>query len=142
MKLDSNGEIPDCNLAATSTLLTTNTLSTPQEITSTVITTLAPFNTANISYYDTAVAGRDACACEGDFDCDGDVDGTDAATFKYDFGRSEYNAPCSNEDPCNGDFDCDGDVDGTDTSFLTSDFGRGPFANPCPPCEQTIWCIY
>ena len=27
-------------------------------------------------------------ACEGNFDCDTDVDGTDAALFKVDFGRS------------------------------------------------------
>ena len=32
----------------------------------------------------------DACDCEGDFDCDGDCDGTDAATFKIDFGRSLF----------------------------------------------------
>ena len=36
----------------------------------------------------------DACDCEGDFDCDGDCDGTDAATFKVDFGRSTFNNPC------------------------------------------------
>jgi hypothetical protein len=30
----------------------------------------------------------DACDCEGDFDCDQDVDGTDASKFKEDFGRS------------------------------------------------------
>ena len=32
-------------------------------------------------------------ACEGNFNCDGDVDGTDAAVFKADFGRGEYNNP-------------------------------------------------
>lgn len=32
--------------------------------------------------------------CEGNFDCDGDVDGTDAAVFKSDFGRSQFNDPC------------------------------------------------
>lgn len=35
--------------------------------------------------------------CQGDFDCDRDVDGTDATTFKNDFGRSQFNNPC---DPC------------------------------------------
>ena len=33
-------------------------------------------------------------ACEGDFDCDQDVDGTDAAVLKSDFGRSEFLFPC------------------------------------------------
>jgi len=33
-------------------------------------------------------------ACEGNFDCDGDVDGTDAAVFKTDFGRSAFKNPC------------------------------------------------
>lgn len=32
--------------------------------------------------------------CEGNFDCDQDVDGTDAAAFKADFGRDQYNNPC------------------------------------------------
>lgn len=37
--------------------------------------------------------------CEGDFDCDCDVDGSDAAGFKSDFGRSGFNFPCP---PCLG----------------------------------------
>jgi hypothetical protein len=32
--------------------------------------------------------------CEGNFDADQDVDGTDAATFKSDFGRSPFKNPC------------------------------------------------
>jgi len=32
--------------------------------------------------------------CEGNFDCDSDVDGTDAAVFKEDFGRSTFKNPC------------------------------------------------
>ena len=36
----------------------------------------------------------DACECEGNFDCDNDCDGTDAATFKADFGRSSFNNSC------------------------------------------------
>ena len=36
----------------------------------------------------------DACECEGDLDCDGDQDGSDAAKFKEDFGRSSFNNPC------------------------------------------------
>lgn len=36
-------------------------------------------------------------ACEGNFDCDLDVDGTDAAVFKTDFGRSQFKNPCP---PC------------------------------------------
>jgi hypothetical protein len=36
----------------------------------------------------------DACECEGDFNRDGDVDGSDAAQFKVDFGRGDYNNPC------------------------------------------------
>jgi hypothetical protein len=36
----------------------------------------------------------DACDCEGNFDCDGDVDGTDASMFKEDFGRSIFYNQC------------------------------------------------
>ena len=32
--------------------------------------------------------------CNGDFDCDHDCDGTDAFTFKRDFGRSSFGNPC------------------------------------------------
>ncbi len=37
--------------------------------------------------------------CEGNFDCDQDVDGTDAAVFKEDFGRSAFKNPCPNCPP-------------------------------------------
>ena len=37
---------------------------------------------------------RTAILVNGDFDCDTDVDGTDAAIFKADFGRGGYNSPC------------------------------------------------
>ena len=39
----------------------------------------------------------DACECEGNFDCDEDQDGGDAAAFKADFGRSGFKNPCTNE---------------------------------------------
>jgi hypothetical protein len=32
--------------------------------------------------------------CEGNFDLDQDVDGTSAAVFKQDFGRSGFSNPC------------------------------------------------
>ena len=37
--------------------------------------------------------------CEGNFDFDEDVDGTDAAVFKEDFGRSPFFNPCP-ASPC------------------------------------------
>jgi len=84
----------------------------------------------------------DVCDCEGDFDCDGDCDGSDAALFKSDFGRSDFNNPCGNVHLCNGDFDCDNDCDGTDASLFKQDFGRSSFNNPCPGCIQGEWCNY
>ena len=38
-------------------------------------------------------------ACEGNFDYDQDVDGTDAAVFKEDFGRSIVGNPCPPNGP-------------------------------------------
>jgi hypothetical protein len=38
----------------------------------------------------------DACDCEGNFDCDADVDGSDAMKFKEDFGRNTLKNPCPN----------------------------------------------
>jgi len=37
--------------------------------------------------------------CEGNFDYDQDVDGTDASTFKADFGRSPFKNMCPSEGP-------------------------------------------
>ena len=84
----------------------------------------------------------DACECEGNFDCDHDQDGSDAATFKVDFGRSSFKNPCTNPAPCNGDFDCDSDCDGTDAAKFKEDFGRSPFSNSCPVCPSEPWCLY
>ena len=84
----------------------------------------------------------DACECEGNFDNDQDQDGSDASTFKVDFGRSIFLNPCTNSLSCNGDFDCDGDVDGTDGAKFKEDFGRSPFSNPCSICPTNPWCMY
>jgi nitrous oxidase accessory protein NosD len=62
----------------------------------------------------------DVNVCEGDFDDDGDVDGSDLAVFAADFGRTD----CDTGDPCEGDFDDDGDVDGSDLAVFAADFGR------------------
>jgi len=58
--------------------------------------------------------------CKGDFDGDGDVDGSDLAIFAVDFGRTN----CSIGPPCEGDFDKDGDVDESDLAVFASEFGR------------------
>ena len=84
----------------------------------------------------------DVCQCEFDFDCDYDVDGTDAVTFKGDFGRSSILRPCTAAAPCNGDFDCDHDCDGSDAFIFKKDFGRSSILNPCPPCPTVPWCAY
>jgi hypothetical protein len=84
----------------------------------------------------------DACECEGNFDGDADQDGTDAFTFKQDFGRSILQNPCITITPCNGDFSCDGDCDGSDAFTFKQDFGRSTIANPCPDCVTAPWCAY
>jgi hypothetical protein len=58
--------------------------------------------------------------CEGDFDGDGDVDGSDFAVFTGDFGR----ANCDIGDPCEGDFDGNNEVDGLDLADFAADFVR------------------
>ena len=52
--------------------------------------------------YSLTVPTAFAQSCEGNFDCDQDVDGTDAAVFKQDFGRSPFSNPCPTcqENPC------------------------------------------
>jgi len=71
--------------------------------------------------YATAIARFELSSlsvCEGDFDDDVDVDGSDLAVFAADFGRTD----CAGE--CEGDFDNDGDVDGSDLAVFAADFGR------------------
>jgi hypothetical protein len=58
--------------------------------------------------------------CEGDFDGDSDVDGSDLSVFAADFGRTD----CGTGSPCEGDFEPDGDVDGSDLATFAADFGR------------------
>jgi hypothetical protein len=82
----------------------------------------------------------DACECEGNFDGDDDQDGTDAFTFKEDFGRNLLRDPCTFAQSCNGNFDCDEDVDGTDAFTFKEDFGRSPLLDPCPDCLTIPWC--
>jgi hypothetical protein len=86
----------------------------------------------------------DACDCEGDFDCDDafDVDATNLDQFLWDFGRSQFNDPCSPLRPCFGDFNCDGNVDAIDLPKLLEDFGRSLHNNPCPACDGSAWCSY
>ena len=81
-------------------------------------------------------------ACFGDFDFDTDVDGSDAAIFKADFGRQHYDNPCTNDNPCNADFDCDGNVDGGDTFEFNLDFGRSSMNNPCQSSVTSSQCTY
>jgi len=81
-------------------------------------------------------------SCNGNFTCDGDVDAEDVMSFLTDFGRSEYNNPCTNENQCNGDFNCDGNVAADDATNFLEDFGRNQFNNPCPACEVGDWCVY
>jgi len=57
--------------------------------------------------------------CEGDFNDDGDVDGSDLAVFAADFGRTD----CSSG-TCEGDFNGDGAVDESDLAVFAADFGR------------------
>jgi hypothetical protein len=82
------------------------------------------------------------CDCEGNFDCDQDVDARDITTFLQDFGRNDFNDPCESGNQCNGDFSCDGDVDADDVTKLKEDFGKNPFNHPCPVCDGGDWCVY
>ena len=85
----------------------------------------------------------DTCECEGDFDCNGNVDADDVILFLADFGRSLFNNPCTGINDCNGDTSCDGDVDSDDVLKLLEDFGRSQYNNPCPACDpETPYCTY
>ena len=73
-------------------------------------------------FWHTVELGLVVDPCEGDFDDDGDVDGSDLAVFAADFGRTDCCEPGA--EPCEGDFDSDCDVDGSDLAVFAADFGR------------------
>jgi len=91
--------------------------------------------------YGSASYGAAASPCAANFDSDEDVDGSDASTFKGDFGRSGMLNPCTSSSLCDGDFNCDGDVDGSDASGLKAQFGRGRLNSPCAAVPPGI-CNY
>ena len=79
----------------------------------------------------------DACDCEGDFEPDGDVDGTDAYNFKQKFFKPE----CATTPPfCPGDFNCDKDVDGSDAFMFKKDFFKPYCPTNCNPRGSANWC--
>jgi hypothetical protein len=80
--------------------------------------------------------------CQGNFDCDLDQDGTDAAVFKKSFGRTALSNPCTYDNPCYGNFDGDSDSDGTDAAVFKADFGRTSLSNPCPACTRPVGVIF
>ena len=85
----------------------------------------------------------DACDCEGNFDCDLDVDAEDLTEFLSNFGRNMYHPyTCTNSTPCPGDFSCDTDVDANDVTMFLEDFSRGQYFSPCPICDGSTWCEY
>jgi hypothetical protein len=84
----------------------------------------------------------DACECEGNFDCDADVDGSDAAKFKNGFGRNPLTNPCTIDNPCDGNVDCDLDKDGFDASRFKRDFGRSIYNDICRDCAAKPFCPY
>ena len=70
-----------------------------------------------------AHGGPSACEwtyCDGDFDYDCDIDGSDLSVFAGDFGRTD----CDQGERCEGDFDNDGDVDGSDLAVFAANFGH------------------
>ena len=82
-----------------------------------------------------------ACSCVSNFDCDEDVDGSDAANFKMHFGRNQYIDPCTNESLCKGDFECDCDVDGSDAARFKQDFGRVVFCSADYSASCSMACL-
>jgi hypothetical protein len=78
------------------------------------------------------IAEDDTDYCEGDFNRDGDVDGSDLVVFAADFGQTN----CYFTGDCQGDFTYDGDVDIADLTVFAADFGR----TDCPCLAPTQAC--
>jgi len=142
LKLDSNGNITNCNISSVSEFSPSDLTGEGSHRSPSTGSAPVTTNDTSLSFLDISISIGDACECEADFNCDGNVDATDITSFLYDFGRNQFNDPCTNENQCNGDFNCDGNVSAGDVTKCLEDFGRNQFNNPCPVCEVGNWCVY
>ena len=148
LKLDRDDNIFDCDIQGTGDVIVRDAPIASQNTNVSVQSPTVTVDNTHITPYDTSAVINTYCYydsedCEGNFDCDADVDGSDAALFKADFRRSLIENPCNNDSPCNGDFNCDYDCDGTDALRFKQDFGRSSLQNPCPVCVSGgAWCSY
>lgn len=99
-----------------------------------------------------AVRDGDVNPCRGNFDCDEDVDGTDAAVFKASFGRSPFKNPCSTcqDNPCPCPEACPESPCNIFNPFICQDLGGGGNCCCCIPvgnpdmngmCKEIETCI-
>jgi hypothetical protein len=79
--------------------------------------------------------------CEGNFDCDQDVDGTDASVFKSDFGRSSFKNPCPACVPA-CEYPAEVPKTGQTASYATGDDGDLEKGVPWPNPRFTILYYY
>jgi hypothetical protein len=142
LKLDSSGNILNCNISSVSNFSPSDLYDEGSDTSPSTGSTLVTTTDTSIAFLDISISIGDACECEADFNCDGNVDAIDVMSFLTDFGRNQFNNPCTSGSPCNGDFNCDGNVDSTDVTKFLEDFGRNAFNNPCPACVVGAWCVY
>ena len=110
-------------VSTTTTSVSTTTI--PVSTTSSTTTTPVSTTTIPVSTTSSTTTSVSACIpdCDGNFDSDIDVDGTDASEFKANYGRSMFNNPLTAAS-CKGDFDCDGDTDGSDAVKIALERSR------------------
>ena len=142
LKVESTGKILNCNISSVSNFFPSDLYDEGFDRSPSTGSTPVTTTDTSIASLDISISIADACECEADFNCDGNVDAIDVMSFLTDFGRNQFNDPCTNGDPCNGDFTCDGNVDASDVTKFLEDFGRNQFNNPCPACVAENWCVY
>jgi hypothetical protein len=148
LKVDSNGDIPDCSLIGVSTMVATDTSIDPVD--STLVsapTTVTTFDTVAWAD-DISVEVKSICPLSPeDSDEDGIPDQLDNCPEIANPGQEDTFPPggnsCGDICECEGNFDGDEDVDGADASQFKTDFGRSPFTNECEfvdPCNGDFDC--
>ena len=148
LKLDSNGEIPNCTIIGTSNASVSNTLvvglaSTiiPQEI------NLSNDNDSLGSHESSIEVSAICCYDADDYDCDSIPNSEDNCPETLNTDQEDTYPPGGNgigdACECEGDFDCDKDCDGSDAFDFKVDFGRSLLGNPCEsdnPCNGDFDC--
>jgi hypothetical protein len=147
LKLDSSGNIPDCNIIGSSDALVTDTTVVGVNTSITAVDSSAIKHQTSVIPQDISCTVTEVCADDTDTDKDGIPDSQDNCPATPNSLQEDTYPPQRNNIgdacDCECDFDCSGGVDANDVTAFLGDFGRSTYNNPCTnasPCNGDVDC--